>query len=77
MHRFLIALALLAASGLAFSPADAAQKRAKCVDNAACKSARHAAVRPHGSYEPTIERDGYVINRRNDSDPRSVLSGGF
>jgi hypothetical protein len=77
MQRLLTALALLAASGLAIGPADAAQKRAKCADATACKSARHAAVRPSGSYEPTIERDGYVINRRNDSDPRTVTSGGF
>ena len=82
MQRLLIALALLAASGLAFTPADAAQKRAKnsvkCADNTACKPAKHAAARPHGAaYEPTIERDGYVINRRNESDPRSVTSGGF
>ena len=84
MQRLVLILAALAVTGLALGPAEAARKNAKCTENAECKAAKHVAAPNLASapkransanYEPTIERDGYVINRRNDGDPRAGGGG--
>jgi hypothetical protein len=84
MQRLLVIMAALVISSAALAQTnEPARKGMKCRDNAGnvvpCKVSRDAGMRDRKrndpNYEPTVERDGYEIHRRDDSAPAG--GGGY